>query len=340
MTDQAITTLTARIGTRAACRAVGAAQASYYRRHRISPALARTVPVPHRDRHQPRALSAAERRAILDVLHGERFADLAPAEVWAILLDEGIYLGSQSTFYRLLRAAGETRERRRQATHPAAVKPELLATGPNQVYSWDITKLHGPAKWTYYYLYVVLDIYSRYATGWMLATRESAALAEKLIADTCAKQDIGRGQLTIHADRGSSMTSRPVAFLLADLGVAQSHSRPHVSNDNPYSEAQFKTLKYRPAFPGRFTSIEAARAHCQDFFTWYNHEHRHSGLGLHTAADVHHGQAAAVQARRANVLTDAYLARPERFVRQQPQPPALPSHSWINPPEKTETIAQ
>jgi putative transposase len=334
VTDQAITTLTPRLGARAACRAVGAAQASYYRRHRTSPAPARPVPVPHRDRHQPRALSAAERRAILDVLHSDRFADLAPAETWAILLDEGIYLGSPSTFYRLLRAAGETRERRRQATHPAAAKPELLATGPNQVYSWDITKLHGPVKWTYYYLYVILDIYSRYAVGWMLATRESAALAEKLIADTCAKQDIGPGQLAIHADRGSSMTSKPVAFLLADLGITQSHSRPHVSNDNPYSEAQFKTLKYRPAFPGRFTSIEAARAHCQDFFTWYNHEHRHAGLGLHTAADVHHGHAAAVQGRRADVLTAAYLARPERFVRQPPQPPDLPPPSWINPPER------
>jgi putative transposase len=228
VTDQAVTALASWLGTREACRAAGAAQASYYRRHRISPAPARRVPAAHRDRPQPRALSGAERQVILDALHSERFADLAPAEVWAILLDEGTYLGSPSTFYRLLRAAGETRERRRQATHPAAVKPELLAAGPNQVWSWDITKLHGPAKWTYYYLYVILDIYSRYATGWMLATRESAALAERLIADTCAKQDIGPGQLTIHADRGSSTTSKPVAFLLADLGVTQSHSRPHV----------------------------------------------------------------------------------------------------------------
>jgi putative transposase len=220
------------------------------------------------------------------------------------------------------------------------VKPELAASGPNQVWSWDITKLLGPAKWTYYYLYVILDIYSRYAAGWMLATRESAALAEELIADTCAKQRIGHGQLTIHADRGSSMTSKPVAFLLADLGVTQSHSRPHVSNDNPYSEAQFKTLKYRPGFPARFGSIEAARAHCQRFFTWYNTEHRHSGLGLHTAADVHHGQAAAVRDKRAAVLTAACKAHPERFVRQPPQPPKIPAHSWINPPERTETTAQ
>src|ERR1019366_9565433 len=220
-----------------ACRAAGVAQASWYRRHRASPAPPRPAPVPHR----ARVLSPAEQTAILDALHAERFADLAPAEVWAILLDEGTYLGSLSTFYRLLRAAGETPERRRQAPHPAAVKPELAAAGPNQVYSWDITKLHGPAKWAYYHLYVILDIYSRYAVGWMVATRESAALAEKLIAETCSQQGITRGQLSVHADRGSSMTSKPVALLLADLGVTQSHSRPHVSNDNPYSEAQFKT---------------------------------------------------------------------------------------------------
>ena len=256
------------------------------------------------------------------------------------MLDEGTYLGSVSTYYRVLREAGESRERRRQATHPAAVKPELVATGPNQVYSWDITKLHGPAKWAYYHLYVILDIYSRYAVGWMVATRESAVLAEKLIAETCAKQGITRGQLSLHADRGSSMTSKPVALLLADLGVTQSHSRPHVSNDNPYSEAQFKTLKYRPAFPARFPTIEAARAHCQEFFRWYNNEHRHGGLGLHTAADVHHGQAAAVQAGRAQILTAAYRAHPERFVSRPPAPPDLPGTSWINPPQEKEPTTQ
>ena len=334
MTDQAIDLLTPRIGRRAACAASGVAQASWYRRHRARPALPRRKPVPHRDRAQPRALAPAERAGILAALHSQRFADTAPAEVWATLLDEGTYLGSLSAFYRLLRQAGETRERRAQAAHPAAVRPELIAAGPNRVWSWDITKLHGPAKWTYYYLYVILDIYSRYAAGWMVATRESAALAEKLIAATVAKQGISRGQLTLHADRGSSMTSKPVTFLLADLGVIQSHSRPHVSNDNPYSEAQFKTLKYRPGFPARFTSIEAARAHCQEFFLWYNASHRHSGLGLHTAADVHHGTAAAVQASRARVLTAAYQHHPERFVARPPVPPALPATSWINPPEK------
>jgi putative transposase len=274
VTDEAIAVLAPRIGTRAACAASGVPQATWYRRHRASPVPGRPAAVPHRDRVQPRALAAAEREAILDMLHSDRFADTAPAEVWAVLLDEGIYLGSVSTYYRVLREAGESRERRAQATHPAAVKPELAATGPNQCWSWDITKLHGPAKWTYYYLYVILDIFSRYAVGWMVATRESAALAEKLIAATYAAQGITGGQLTIHADRGSSMTSKPVTFLLADLGVTQSHSRPHVSNDNPFSEAQFKTLKYRPGFPRRFTSIEAARAHCQEFFPWYNEDHR------------------------------------------------------------------
>ena len=340
MTDQAIALLAPRIGTRAACAAAGVPQASWYRRHRVSAAPLRRVPVPHRDRRQPRALAPAERRAILAMLHSDRFADLAPAEAWAILLDEGTYLGSVSTFYRVLRQAGESRERRAQATHPAAVKPELAAAASNQVWSWDITKLHGPAKWTYYHLYVVLDIYSRYAVGWMVASRESAVLAEKLIAGTCAKQGIARGQLAIHADRGSSMTSKPVALLLADLGVTQSHSRPHVSNDNPYSEAQFKTLKYRPGFPARFASIEDARAHCQDFFRWYNDEHRHGGLGLHTAADVHHGHAAAIQAARADVLTAAYLQHPERFVRHPPAPPELPVSAWINPPEQKEAATQ
>lgn len=336
MTDHVVMELAPQLGVRAACEAVGASQAGYYRRHRQSPAPIRPEPIPHRQRHQPRALSIAEQRAILDVLHSDRFVDLAPAEVWAILLDEGVYLGSESTFYRLLRQAGEVRERRRQATHPAKVKPELVATTPNEVWSWDITKLRGPAKWTYYYLYVILDIFSRYVVGWMVASRESGPLAEVLIRQTCAKQDIDRAQLTIHADRGSSMTSKPVAFLLADLGVTQSHSRPHVSNDNPFSEAQFKTLKYRPDFPGRFGSIEDARRHCQDFFGWYNDEHRHTGLGLHTPADVHYGLAEAIRDKRAGVLNTAYAAHPERFVRKPPEPPKLPDTSWINRPDQPE----
>jgi putative transposase len=337
VTDTAIADLAPQLGVRAACEAVGAAQAGYYRRHRQGPVPERSAPIPHQQRRQPRALTEAEQQAILDLLHSDRFVDLAPAEVWATLLDEGVYLASISTFYRLLRRAGESRERRRQATHPATVKPELVATAPNQVWSWDITKLRGPTKWTYYHLYVILDIYSRYAVGWMVASRESAALAEVLIRQTCAKQSIGRDQLTIHADRGSSMTSKPVALLLADLGITQSHSRPHVSDDNPFSEAQFKTLKYRPDFPSRFDSIDAARLHCQVFFPWYNDEHRHSGLGLHTPADVHYGLAETIRDKRAAILTDAYTAHPQRFIRKPPEPPQLPTGSWINPPAPEET---
>ena len=340
MTDAAISELAPMIGVRAACDAVGTPQANWYRRHRTSPAPARPAPIGHRDRTQPRALSEAERQTILHELHCDRFADLSPTEVWAILLDEGRYLGSISTFYRLLRQASGTRERRRQATHPAKVKPELVATGPNQVWSWDITKLRGPATWSWFYLYVIIDIYSRYAVGWMVAQRESAPLAEVLIRQTLAKQGIGRHQLTIHADRGSSMTSKPVAFLLADLGITQSHSRPHVSDDNPFSEAQFKTLKYRPDFPDLFTSIEAARLFCQDFFAWYNDEHRHTGLALHTAADVHYGLAEAIRDKRAGVLDAAYAANPERFVHKPPQPPQLATTVWINQPDQPKEQAQ
>ena len=340
MTDEAIALLAPRIGTRAACTAAGVPQATWYRRHRISP----PAPKPARSRipsgsSRGRWPRPSGRRSWTYCTPGGSLT-WPRTRFWATLLDEGTYLGSVSTYYRVLREAGESRERRAQATHPAAVKPELVASGPNQVWSWDITKLHGPAKWTYYHLYVILDIFSRYAVGWMVATCESAALAEKLIAATCAKQGIGRGQLSIHADRGSSMTSKPVALLLADLGVTQSHSRPHVSNDNPYSESQFKTLKYRPAFPALFASIEAARAHCQVFFPWYNNEHHHGGLGLHTAGDVHYGRAAAVRAGRAQVLDAAYLAHPGRFVRKPPAPPKLPGTSWINPPPDKETGTQ
>jgi putative transposase len=340
MTDRAVAELAPHVGVRAACHAVGAAQAGYYRRHRHSPPAQRPAPLGHRERVQPRALSLPERQAILDVLHSNRFVDVAPAEVWATLLDEGIYLGSQSTFYRLLRRSGEVRERRAQATHPAKVKPELVAGGPNEVWSWDITKLRGPAKWTWYHLYVILDIFSRYAVGWMVASRESAELADVLIRQTCAKQAIGRDQLTVHADRGSSMTSKPVAFLLADLGITQSHSRPHVSNDNPFSESQFKTLKYRPDFPARFDSIEAARVHCQAFFPWYNDEHRHTGLALHTPADIHYGTATITRDKRAGVLDAAYAAHPERFVRKPPAPPELPTTATINPPDQKEKPTQ
>jgi putative transposase len=268
----------------------------------------------------------------LEVLHAERFWDQAPAGVWATLLDEGVYLASVSTMYRLLRQRGETGDRRRHATHPARVKPELLATGPNQCWSWDLTKLAGPARWIWFYLYVILDIYSRYVVGWMVAHREAAALAERLLADTIVKQGVEAGTLTVHADRGTSMTSKPVAMLLADLGVTKSHGRPHVPDDNPYSESQFKTLKHHPSFPDRFGSIEDARSFCQRFLGWYNAEHRHSGIVLLTPADVHHGRAAQIITARAAVLDGAYAAHPERFVRKPPQPPRLPEQVWINKP--------
>jgi len=336
--DKAIVELTPVVGVKDACAAVGRPRATHYRWHRQSP----PPPRPHREpKPQPRALSALERAEVLDVLHEQRFVDLAPGEVHAILLDEGRYLCSESTMYRLLREEhGGVRERRRHAVHPPRVKPELVAHGPNQTWSWDITKLHGPAKWTYYYLYSIIDIYSRYTVGWMVATKESKELAERLLGDTIAKQNIDRDQLTIHADRGSSMASKPVAFLLADLGVTKSHSRPHCSNDNPFSEAQFKTLKYRPDFPQTFGSLEDARAFCARFYRWYNQDHRHSGIGMHTPFDVHHGHAAAVREARASTLTAAYTATPERFVRKHPEPPDLPGTAWINRPDEADSTTE
>jgi len=314
-----------------ACRALGVARATAYRRR--SPRVAS----PARPRRRPpAALSDDERSAVLAELHSPRFADASPAAVFATLLDEGTYLASQRTMYRLLTANAEVRERRNQLRHPAYARPELLATGPRELFSWDITKLRGPAKWTYYHLYVILDVFSRYVPGWMVATAESAVLAEQLIAETVEKEGIEPGQLVIHADRGSSMRSKPVALLLADLGVERTHSRPHVSNDNPFSESQFRTLKYRPAFPARFGSLEDARSFCSEFFTWYNGEHRHSGIGLLTPAVVHAGLAAEVTAARAVTLTRAYEAHPERFVHHPPRPPQVPTAVWINPPAQKE----
>jgi putative transposase len=337
MTDQAVAELAPLVGVRAALAAVGEARARWYRRHRQSPPPPRPERAPAT---QPRALSEPERTRLREVLNSPEHVDKAPATVYAKLLDQGIYLASVPTMYRVLRAHDEVHERRRQATHPAAKKPELLAKGPNQVYSWDITKLLGPVKWTWYYLYVILDIYSRYVPGWMLAHAENASLAQALLADTAAKQRIEHGQLTIHADRGSPMTAKPVAFLLADLGVTKSHSRPHCSNDNPYSESQFRTLKYRPTFPDRFGSYQDAHASCRRFFRWYNQEHRHSGIGFHTPADVHYGRAELVRAQRAEVLSAAYAAHPERFVRKPPQPPALPTAVWINEPKEDTATTQ
>ena len=273
---------------------------------------------------------------MLDVLNDEQHCDLSPAAIWAMLLDDGTYLCSVRTMYRILAANGAGRERRNQLRHPAYTKPELLATAPNQVWSWDITKLKGPVKWSYYYLYVMLDIYSRRVVGWTLADCESSAIAKELITQTCQKEGIDHDQLTIHADRGPSMKSKVVAFLYADLGVTKSHSRPYTPNDNPFSESAFRTLKYRPDFPARFGSIEDARAHCRVFFAWYNGQHRHSSLGLMTPDTVHYGRAEAVTATRSIVLDAAYRAHPERFVRRAPKPPALPTETWINPPAREE----
>ncbi|MBA3235353.1 MAG: IS3 family transposase [Chloroflexi bacterium] len=328
-------TVAPEIGLARACRALGVSRATAYR-HR-SP---RPPATPRPRRGSPLALTDEERSAVLAQLHAERFVDASPAAVYATLLDEGTYLASERTMYRVLAANAEVRERRAQRRHPAYAAPELLASAPNELWSWDITKLKGPAKWTWFYLYVILDVFSRYVPGWLVATRESAALAERLIADTVAKQGIAPDQLTIHADRGSSMNSKPVALLLADLGIVKSHSRPHTSNDNPFSEAQFKTLKYRPGFPDRFGSIEDARVFCQGFFPWYNTEHRHSGIGLMTPAIVHAGLAPEVQAARAITLSQAYAAHPERFVRHAPRPPDLPTAVWINPPANKEVPAQ
>ncbi len=314
-----------------ACLAIGVARATFYR-YRDN--LDRS-PTPALDRQPPaRSLSSFERKTVLDLLTSARFADDPPRQIWAALLDEGKYFCSVSTMYRILRAECGVRERRDQLRHPVYTKPELLATCPNQVWSWDITKLLGPAKWTYFYLYVILDIFSRYVVGWTLANRESGTLAQLLIAETYTRQSIAPGQLTVHADRGSSMKSTLVAQLLADLGVTKTHSRPYVSDDNPFSESQFRTMKYRPEFPDRFGSIQDARAFCRLFFDWYNTQHHHSGIGLHTPHSVHHGLAEALNDARRLTLSEAHSAHPERFVRKPPEPPSLPGAVWINPPNQ------
>ena len=336
----AVTELVAVVGVQAACRNVGVSRASYYRVVRP----ARTpmgdpppdAPVPERSPH-PRRLADAERQQVLDVLHAPRFRDAAPAEVYATLLDEGTYLASERTMYRLLAAEGETGDRRNPRVHGVYPMPELSATGPNQLWSWDITKLFGPAKWTYFYLYVVLDVFSRYVVGWVVADRQLASLAEQLLADTAEKEQILPDHLTVHADRGGPMIAKPVAFLLADLGITKSHSRPHVSNDNPFSESHFKILKSWPSFPPRFASIAEARVFCRAFVSWYNIEHRHAGIGMMTPLAVHTGQAPMLRQQRCTVLQAAYARHPERFVHGIPTPPTLPDAVWINPPMPTIT---
>jgi len=327
----AIEAVTAKGETSALCQSVGLARASLYRRRQP----ARPASIAPAARQSPRALVPTERQAILDVLHSDRFVDQSPAEVHATLLEEQRYVGSVRTMYRVLAEADEVRERRDQARHPAYRQPELVATAPNQVWSWDITKLKGPVHYLYFSLYVILDLFSRYVVGWMVAVNESAHLAERLIEQTCAKQAIQPQQLTIHADRGAPMRSKLVALLFADLGILASHSRPRVSNDNPFSEAQFRTFKYRPEFPDRFGSLEHARAICHDLFAWYNDAHHHSGLSYLTPADVHYGHATTILAVRHRTRLAAYAAHPERFVNGPPRAETLPTAVWINPPTKT-----
>ena len=329
----ATVSLSRMIGKKPACDAMAIPRATFYRyqgKRSVTNICRRPAP--------PLALSPKERQAILEVAHEKRFWDATPYQMYATLLDEGRYLASVRTIYRVLSANNEVRERRRQVSRPHYQRPELLATAPNEVWSWDITKLKGPAKWNYFHLYVILDIFSRYVVGWMVAHRESASLAKRLIKETCEKQQIPERQLTLHADRGSSMKSKLVAHLLADLGVTKTHNRPHVSNDNPYSESQFKTLKYSPGFPERFGSVQDARAFCQSFFAWYNNVHKHSGIGLLTPKQVHYGQAHDIWQQRAVVLESAFKDHAKRFKGKKPKPFPLPEAAWINKPDESQAI--
>ena len=318
--------LSKEVGKVQACAALALPRASLYRLNRPPRGEAQPRPSP------PRALDREERRAVLGTLNSEEFSDKAPAEVYATLLDRRQYLCSIRTMYRILGHNGQVRERRDQLRHPSYKKPELLATGANQVWSWDITKLLGPQKWTYFYLYVILDIFSRYPVGWMVAERESASLAERLIAETQEKQGIQPGQLTVHMDRGAPMTSKSFALLLSDLGITKSYSRPHVSDDNPFIESHFKTAKYMPGFPEKFGSVQDARAYFRRFFQWYAMEHHHWGIALLTPYQVHHGLSERVTSQRQEVLSEAYARHPERFVRQPPRALQVPPAVWINPP--------
>jgi putative transposase len=324
--------LSQHIPVRRACQALGIPPATLYRSRRTGPIQRPRLSTPG----NRRALSVEEKAQVRDTLNSERFVDEAPREIYAALLDEGSYLCSVSTIYRILRENQEVCERRNQLRHPVFAKPELLATGSNQIWTWDITKLLGPVKWTYYYLYVLLDLFSRFVVGWLIAPRESTELAQLLISQSCTRQNVQPQQLTIHADRGAAMIAKPLAALLVDLGVNESHSRPHVSNDNPFSESQFKTMKYQPTYPDRFGSLPDARSWAQTFFPWYNFEHHHSGIGLMTPAAVHFGQAAQLLQNRQAVLQQAYACHSQRFVKGVPRPPTLPTAVWINPP-KTES---
>ena len=326
----AVEQLAPQVGVAPACRALGVARASVYRHRR--PAGPRPAPAPRRS---PRALAPAERDHVLATLHEDRFLDQAPAAVYATLLEEGCYLCSVRTMYRLLHGAGEVRERRRQRRHPRAEPPRLVATAPNQVWTWDITRLAGPRRWVTYPLYVVLDLFSRYVVAWMVAPRESARRAQRLIQAACHKQAIEPGQLTLHQDRGAPMTAKSFSQLLVDLDILASYSRPRTADDNPHSESQFKTVKYAHSYPGRFADPEQARTYLRSFFLWYNTRHRHSGLGLLTPESVHQGRAGVLQAERQRVLEDAHARHPERFVKGPPQAPRIPAKVCINPPPNT-----
>jgi putative transposase len=329
---EAVATSLEHCSIRKACEALAVAPRTFHAWKR-SPQAPQPFQGPPRPRTHPRSLTQAQKAAALEVLNSPRFADQSASQVHAALLDEGAYLCSERTLYRLLKEAGQNTARH-QRPRPPAPKPELLARRPGELWSWDITKLKAATKWTYFHLYVIIDVFSRYVVGWMVAYRETAELAQGLIADTCLKQEILPGQLTLHADRGSSMTSKGVGELLMDLGVTKSHSRPHVSDDNPFSEAQFKTLKYRPEFPERFGSIEHARTFCREFFAWYNTCHYHSGLAHFTPEDVHYGQVERKRTARQDALAKAYKAHPERFVKGLPQAAMPPQEVWINKPKK------
>ena len=332
MITPAVLLLADQTSTATACALLGKPRASHYRDRQPVPLVpAQRTPRPA----PPNALTVAEQDRIIQVLTSERFCDKSVAQTWATLLDEGVYLASMSTMHRLLRLTGTSGDRRNQATHPARARPELMATKPGDVWSWDITKLRGPQRGVYYDLYVIIDIYSRYIVGWTVAAREDADIAKELIKQAA---QVHGAPGSLHADRGTSMTSKPVAQLLVDLGVARSHSRPHVSNDNPFSEAAFKTLKYAPAFPSNFGSLADARAFCETFFSYYNHEHRHSGIGLHTPASVHYGTASQVRQQRQATLHAAYDQHPERFRHRRPEPPTLPDAAWINQPSREALI--
>ena len=332
MIDVAVGELEPFTSVKRACELLGKSRATLHRQRNPRPAAEKAPPAPRAP--HPAALSGAEQAALLATLDSERFADKSPAQVYAILLDEGIYLASIRTMYRVMTLADQVRERRAQAQHPPLVRPELVADGPDQVWTWDITKLKGPWRGTYFDLYVMLDIFSRKVIHWEVHYGETGDLAKAFMQHAIIANG-GAKPRYIHADNGTSMTSKNVATLLTDLNITRSHSRPHVSNDNPYSEAAFKTLKYCPVFPGTFAALDDARAFWDVFFAYYNNEHRHSGIGLHTPATVHDGTAWAIQARRQQVLDDAFAARPDRFRGRRPLAPALPAKVWINKPRTT-----